>query len=71
MGRLRRRRGTGGYILLDVLVAMAIAVVGLAVFLASLSGVVRTVSMQRHRILRVIEQRNADAKDQTLFFQGK
>lgn len=70
MGRLSHRAGERGYIFLDVLVAVTVALVGLAVFLASLNGVARIVAAQRQRVLRVIEQRNADAKDQARYFQG-
>jgi type II secretory pathway component PulJ len=70
MGGLSRHRNERGYVMLDVLVAVTIALVGLAVFLTSLNGVMRIVAAQRQRVMHVIEQRNADAKDQALSFQG-
>ncbi|HEY9593785.1 MAG TPA: hypothetical protein VHE79_04865 [Spirochaetia bacterium] len=70
MGRLRRR-STGGYVVLDALVALAIALVGLVVFLGSLNGVTRIVAAQRQRVTHVIEERNADAKSAVLYFQGR
>jgi len=71
MGGLRRRRAAGGYVLLDVLTAMAIAVAGLAVFFSGLAAVARVVSTQEKRVLLSIEKRNGDAKSQAIFFQGE
>ncbi len=70
MGKLRlpghRSRGQQGYILLDVLAALAIALIGLAVFLGSLAGAGRLTAAQAERVSRTLEQRNSDATSQVI-----
>jgi hypothetical protein len=65
-----RGRAEDGYIVLDALVALAVALLGLVVFLGSLNAVSRIVAAQHGRIVHVIEERNADAKGAVLYFQG-
>jgi hypothetical protein len=67
----RGLRGRGGYILLDVIAAMAIALVGLVVVMGSLATLGRIAVRQASRVHSIVEQRNADAQDQAVFFQGK
>lgn len=69
MGRLRWR--SGGFILLDALAALTIALAGMAILLASLSTLGRIAIRQSARIQALIEERNADAQDRTGIFQGK
>ncbi len=71
MGRLRRRGGQRGFALLDVLVAMAIALVGLAACLAALGTAARIVTRQAERARIVIEQRNGDETKKVQIFQGR
>lgn len=59
----------GGYILLDVLVALLIVVIGFAVFLGGISLAGSLTVRQAQRVLGMIEQRNADARDQAVVFQ--
>jgi hypothetical protein len=66
-----RRRGSRGYILLDVITAMAVALVGLVVLMGSLSTLGRIAARQAARVHSVVEQRNADAQDRAVSFQGK
>jgi hypothetical protein len=65
-----RRHAEEGYIVLDALVALAIALFGLVVFMSSLNAVSRIVAAQHGRVIHVIEERNADAKSAVLYFQG-
>ena len=67
----RGRRGEHGYILLDVLIAMGIALVGLAVFFGGLGAAARLAVVQGERVRLVVEQRNVDAKDQAIFFTAR
>ncbi len=73
----RSRRGTArargkaarrGWVLLDVLAALAIALVGLSLVIGGLSLAGRLTSAQAQRISRMLEQRNADAKAQVVTF---
>ncbi len=66
-----RRRGTRGYILLDALVAMAIALIGLATFMGSLSALGRIALRQAARIHTIVDQRNADEQGRAVLFQGR
>lgn len=66
---MSRRRGEAGYILLDVLVALFIVVIGFAVFLGGISLAGSLTVRQAQRVLGMIEQRNADARDQAVVFQ--
>jgi hypothetical protein len=68
MAKLRLRRTERGYVLLDVLVAAFIALVGLAVILGSLGIAARSAASERARVLHLIEQRNANAQNQTIIF---
>jgi hypothetical protein len=67
----RGRRGEHGYILLDVLIAMCIALVGLAVFFGGLGVAARLAVVQGERVRLVVERRNADAKDRAIFFTAR
>ena len=67
----RGRCGERGYILLDVLIAMGIALVGLAVFFGGLNVAARLAAVQGERVQLVVERRNADAKDQAIFFTAR
>ena len=67
----RQRRGTRGYVLLDVIVAMAIALVGLTAFMGSLSALGRISLRQASRVHTIIEQRNTDAQSRAVVFTGK
>ena len=67
----RGRLGEHGYILLDVLIAMGIALVGLAVYFGGLSVASRLVVVQGERVRIVVERRNADAKDRPIFFTAR
>jgi hypothetical protein len=71
MGGLKNRRGERGYILLDVLIAMGIALVGLAVFFGGLDVAARLAVVQGERVRLVVERRNADAKDRAIFFTAR
>jgi type II secretory pathway pseudopilin PulG len=70
VGKLRRqpRRAERGFILLDVLAALAIAMIGISVFLGGLSGVMRIAGRQGERVHHAVEQRNADAEAQEITF---
>jgi type II secretory pathway component PulJ len=70
VGQLTPRRERG-FVLLDVLAALAIAMIGLAVFFGGLSGVTRLVARQGERVLQILAQRSSDAESQTVTFQGK
>jgi bifunctional N-acetylglucosamine-1-phosphate-uridyltransferase/glucosamine-1-phosphate-acetyltransferase GlmU-like protein len=50
---------------------MAIALVGLVVVMGSLATLGRIAVRQASRVHSIVEQRNADAQDQAVFFQGK
>jgi type II secretory pathway pseudopilin PulG len=63
MGVMRRGSGQRGFVLLDVLVALVIVLLGLAVFLGNLGAAQRIAARQASRAAAIIEQRNADAKD--------
>ena len=67
----RGRRGERGYILLDVLIAMCIALVGLAVFFSGLAVATRLAVVQGERVRLVVERRNADAKDRAIHFTAR
>jgi hypothetical protein len=69
MGRLSGR--SGGYILLDALAALAIALVGMAVLLSSLSALGRIALRQSERTRALIEARNTDAQDRTGIFRAQ
>lgn len=69
MGRLRR--SSGGYILLDALAALAIALAGMVILLASLSAFGRIAIRQSARIQALIEERNTDAQDRAGIFPGQ
>ena len=68
MGKLRQRGRNHGYILLDVLVALFIILVGFSVFLEGMSLAGRTAAKRNERVLRIIEERNSRAVDQTVLF---
>ena len=74
MGRLRQRRaqrGVGGYILLDAIVAMVIATIGLAAVMGALGSLGRIALREGARVHAIVEQRNADAQSHPVLFQGK
>ena len=57
--------------LLDVVAAMAIALVGLTLVLGTISTLGRVTMRQAERVHAIIEQRNADAKDRTVTFPAR
>ena len=71
MGGLKNRQGERGYILLDVLIAMGIALVGLAVFFGGLHVAARLAVVQGERVRLIVERRNADEKDRAIFFTAR
>jgi hypothetical protein len=71
MGRLRPRAAEAGYVLLDVLVALLIVLVGFAGVLGCMSATWSLAVKHNARVERMIEQRNADAKDHSVVFQKK
>lgn len=68
MGRLSKRE-EGGYILLDVLVALFIVLVGFVVVLGGMSLTWSLAAKQNARVQSMIQQRNTDAKDHPVVFQ--
>ncbi len=68
--RRRSRRGgrERGFILLDVLAALVIAMIGISAFLGGLSGAMRIAGRQGERVHQAVEQRNADAEAQEITF---
>jgi bifunctional N-acetylglucosamine-1-phosphate-uridyltransferase/glucosamine-1-phosphate-acetyltransferase GlmU-like protein len=70
VGKLKSSRGERGYVLLDVLATLAIALVGLAVCAGGLVAAGRLVVRQSERVLQIIEQRNCDEKSRTVAFAG-
>jgi len=71
VGKLNRSRGERGFVLLDVLAALAIALLGLTVFIGSLAGAGRIAIAQADRVVRTIEQRNADAETRVVTFPAE
>ncbi len=64
-------RGSGGYILLDVLVTLLIVLIGFAVFLSSVGIAGRTAVARTKKVLAIVERRNADALDRAVVFQAE
>jgi bifunctional N-acetylglucosamine-1-phosphate-uridyltransferase/glucosamine-1-phosphate-acetyltransferase GlmU-like protein len=62
---------TRGFVLLDVVAAMAIAVAGLTLVLGTISTLGRVAMRQAERVHAIIEQRNTDAKDRTVAFPAR
>ena len=54
-------RGTRGWVLLDVVAALAVAVAGLAIVAGSVSTLARVAMREAARVREIIEERNADA----------
>ena len=67
----RGRRGEHGYILLDVLIAMGIALVGLGVLFGGLGVAARLAVVQGERVRLVVEGRNAEEKDRAIYFTAR
>ena len=59
---------TRGFVLLDVVAAMAITVAGLTLVLGTISTLGRVTMRQAERVHAIIEQRNTDAKDRAVAF---
>ena len=59
-------RAAGGYVLLDVIAALAVVLAGLTLVLGTISTLGRATIRQAERVHAVIEQRNTDAKDRTV-----
>jgi hypothetical protein len=59
-------RAAGGYVLLDVIAALAVVVTGLALVLGTISTLGRVTIRQTERVRALIEQRNADARDRAV-----
>jgi hypothetical protein len=69
-GTTRTGRGSeGGYILLDVVVALFIIMIGFAVFLGGIGLAGSLGARQNARVHSMIEQRNILAKEHTVLFQ--
>jgi bifunctional N-acetylglucosamine-1-phosphate-uridyltransferase/glucosamine-1-phosphate-acetyltransferase GlmU-like protein len=62
---------TRGSVLLDVVAAMAIALVGLTLVLGTISTLGRVTMRQAERVHAIIEQRNTDAKDRAVAFPAR
>lgn len=54
-------RGTRGWVLLDVVAALAVAVAGLAMVAGSVSTLARVAMREAAHVREIIEERNADA----------
>jgi hypothetical protein len=54
-------RGTRGWVLLDVVAALAVAVAGLTIVAASVSTLARVSMREAARVREIIEERNEDA----------
>jgi hypothetical protein len=54
-------RGTRGWVLLDVVAALAVAVAGLAIVAGSVSTLARVAMREAARVHEIIEERNGDA----------
>jgi hypothetical protein len=54
-------RGTRGWVLLDVVAALAVAVAGLAIVAGSVSTLSRVAMREAARVREIIEERNEDA----------
>jgi hypothetical protein len=54
-------RGTRGWVLLDVVAALAVAVAGLAIVAGSVSTLARVALRQAALVREIIEERNGDA----------
>jgi hypothetical protein len=63
--------GSRGYVLLDVIAAMAVALTGLALVMGTLSTLGRVAIREAARVHAIIEQRNTDAKDRAVAFPGR
>jgi bifunctional N-acetylglucosamine-1-phosphate-uridyltransferase/glucosamine-1-phosphate-acetyltransferase GlmU-like protein len=59
---------TRGFVLLDVVAAMAIALAGLTLVLGTIATLGRVTMRQAERVHAIIEQRNTDAKDRAVAF---
>jgi bifunctional N-acetylglucosamine-1-phosphate-uridyltransferase/glucosamine-1-phosphate-acetyltransferase GlmU-like protein len=60
-----------GFVLLDVVAAMAVALAGLALVLGTISTLGRVAIRQAEHVHAIIEQRNADAKDRVVTFPAR
>ena len=69
MGGLKPHQRDGGYVLLDVLAALLIAAIGFVVVLGAMSLAGSAAVRQAQRVEHMIEQRNANAKNQAVLFQ--
>jgi hypothetical protein len=59
-------RAAGGYVLLDVIAALAVVLTGLVLVLGTISTLGRVTIRQAERVRVLIEQRNADAQDRAV-----
>jgi hypothetical protein len=71
VGRLKQRVAEAGYVLLDVLVALLIVLIGFAGILGGMGATWTLAAQHNARVERMIEQRNADAKNHPVVFQKK
>ena len=69
MGRLARPYREGGYILLDVLVALFVVLIGFAIFLDAIRLTGSLAMRQCRRVETLIEQRNENVKEHHDFLQ--
>jgi hypothetical protein len=59
-------RAAGGYVLLDVIAALAVVLTGLVLVLGTIATLGRVTIRQAERVRVLIEQRNADAQDRAV-----
>jgi hypothetical protein len=65
------KRSSRGFVLLDLVAAMAVALTGLALVLGTISTLGRATIRQAERVHAIIERRNADAKDRAVEFPAR
>jgi hypothetical protein len=63
VGRIGRRNGERGYVLLDALIALVIVFVGLAACMGGIGLAGRMAARERERVILMIEERNAQAME--------
>jgi bifunctional N-acetylglucosamine-1-phosphate-uridyltransferase/glucosamine-1-phosphate-acetyltransferase GlmU-like protein len=65
------RGASRGFVLLDVVAALAVVLTGLALVLGTVSTLGRITIRQAERVHAIIERRNADAKDRAVEFPAR
>jgi hypothetical protein len=71
VGGVSPRRGEGGYILLDALIALFILVGGYTTCMGGIALAGRLAAREEARVIRTIEERNAKALAPALFAREK